>query len=59
MTAFNDLPKIPKRVWHRSAWSRSNLESAKVEARFLQESGETVKIVKEVRWRVFWKRRKS
>ena len=55
--SFGDLPRIRVRKWARASSSRSSLVSAQWEAQFLRsELGATaVKIVKEVRWRVFWK----
>jgi hypothetical protein len=57
--SFDDLPKLRPRKWHRMSSSRRSLDMAKREARWFKSRPETtaVKIVKETRWRVFWKQR--
>lgn len=55
--SFDDLPRIRIRKWHRSSRGNRSIASARAEAAMMRNSGETVKIVKEVRWRIFWKRK--
>jgi hypothetical protein len=49
------LPKIKPRKWHRMSTSLSRREAARDLAKRMRADGETVRIKKETRWRIFWK----